>query len=176
MRRCVSKSEPPTGGMGRQPVPRGKVGPLGYRRSLAGNNNSAHAEPAGGALHHLLQQHGCGDHSVHRHCPAGHPPADHQAAEADAVHDGPAAKDARDTGPIRQGPAARFPGNHAPLPRGGRQPCRMPGAPGHPDADPVRPVPGADPDGVLSTGPPGGLGGKILRLDTVFPHLHRRAA
>ena len=162
--------------MERKPIPGSEVGPLGYRRSLARNNHPPHVEPAGGALHHLLQQHGHCDHSLYRHCPPGHPAADHKAATADAVNDGPAAKDAGNPGPLRPGPAAGFPGNHAALPGGGRQSRGLPGAAGHPDAHPVRAVPRSDTDGVLEAGPFGGLGGEVLRLDTLLSHLHRRAA
>ena len=162
--------------MGRKPIPGGEVGPLGYRRSLARNNHSPYVEPAGGALHHLLQQHGYCDHSFHRYCPRGHAPADHKAAEADAGNDGSAAKDAGDTGPLRPGPAAGFPGNDAAVPGGGRKPRWLPGAVDHPDAHPVRAVPRPDSDGLLEAGPPGGFGGEVLRLDTILPHLHGRAA
>ena len=162
--------------MERKPIPGGEVATLGYRRSLARNNHSPHVESAGGALHHLLQQHGYCDHPLHRHRPRGHPSVDHKAAEADAGNDGPAAKDAGNPGPLRPGPAAGFPGNDEALPGGGRQSRRLPGAIDHPDAHPVRAVPGPDTDGVLEAGPPGGPGREVLRLDTLFPHLHRRAA
>ena len=161
--------------MGEAPILSGEVGPLGYRRSLAGNNNQAHVEPAGGAVHHLLQQHGHSYHCFHDPCPLDHPPTDHQAAEADEVHDGPAAQDARDTGALRQGPSAGVLGDDEALPGGGCQPCGLPGPAGHPDAHPVRAVPGPDPDGVLAAGPPGGPVGKVLRVDTVLPDLYRCA-
>ena len=162
--------------MERKPIPGGEVGPLGYRRSLARNNHSPHVEPAGGALHHLLQQHGYCDHSLYRHCPPAHPSSDHKATAADAVNDGPAAKDAGNPGPLRPGPAAGFPGNDAALPGGGGQSRGLSGATGHPDAHPVWAVPRSDTDGVLEAGPPGGPGGEVLRLDTLLPHLHSRSS
>ena len=162
--------------MERNSVPGGEVGPLGYRRSLARNNHSPHVEPAGGALHHLLQQHGYCDHSLYRYCPRGHPSADHKATAADAGNDGPAAQDAGNPGPLRPGPAADLPGNNEALPGGGRQSRGLPGTVDHPDAHTVRAVPRSDSDCVLEAGPPGGPGGEVLRLDTLLPHLHRRAA
>ena len=162
--------------MERKPLPGGEVGPFGYRRSLARNNHSPPVESAGGALHHLLQQHGYRDHTLHGHCPVGHSSADHKAAAADAVDDGPAATDAGNPGPLRPRPSAGFPRNYEALPGGRRQSRGLSGTAGHPDAHPVRAVQGPDTDGVFEAGPPGGLGGEVLRLDTLLPDLHRRAA
>ena len=153
-----------------------KVGPFGNRRPLARNNNQAHVEPAGGAVHHLLQQHGHRNHCLHRYCPPGYSATNDQATAADAGNDRPATAHEGDTGPLRAGPPARFPRNHAPLPGGRRKPRRMSWSADHPDADSVRPFPRPHPDAVFSTGQPGCPGGKVLRLDSGFPHIHSRAA
>ena len=152
-----------------------KVGPFGNRRPLARNHNQAHVEPAGGAVHHLLQQHGRRNYCLHSNRPPDYSASHHQATAADAGNDRSTTAHARDTGALRAGPTAGFPGNHAPLPGGRRKPCGLSWTTGHPDANSVRPIPRPYPDAVFQARQPGGPGREILRLDTSFPHIHRRA-
>ena len=151
-----------------------KVGSIGNRRSLARDYYSPLVEPAGGAVHHLLQQHGHRDYRFHSHSSLGDAPSHHKAAAADAGHDRPAAADAGNPGTLQSRPATRIPRDDAPVPRGWRQPGGLPRSSGNPDADPVRAFPRTDPDIVFAARQPGGAGRKILCLDPCFPHLHRR--
>ena len=154
----------------------GKVGPFGYRRPLARNNHPALVESAGGAVYHLLQQHGHRHHRIHRHRPTGDTAPYHQAVAPDEGDDGSPAANAGNSGAILPRPPAGLPGNHEDVPGGRGEPSGLPWPAGNPDAHPVRPVPGADPDTVLPPRPPGGAVGKVLRLDSVLSHLYRRAA
>ena len=151
-----------------------KVGSIGNRRSLARDYYPPLVEPAGGAVHHLLQQHGHRNNRFHSHSSLGDAPSHHKAVATDAGHDRPAAANAGNPGTLQSGPATRLPGDDATVPRSRRQPGGLPWSSGYPDADPVRAFPRVDPDIVFAARQFGGAGREVLCLDPCFSHLHRR--
>ncbi len=131
----------------------------------------AHAQRTGGALHHLLQPGGCGNHPIHRLRPSHHSASDVEAAEADASHEFPATQAERDSRPLFPGPGPRVAGDHAPVPGGRGEPFRLPGPNDCPDAHPDRPVPGIDSDTFLPAGQPGWIFGEVVHLDPSRPNI-----
>ena len=138
-------------------------------------HNSAHAQFTGGAIHHVVQQHGFGYHRVDRDYTFGHDAADVEATQADAGYECPSTKAKRDSGPVRQRSVSNLPRNHAPLPRGRGKPYWLSGPYGRADAHPDWPLQGIDSDCVLKARRPGRPFGKALHLDSRGADLLRRA-
>lgn len=156
-----------------QPNKRGsEVGLFGgHFIPLDRTDNSAHAQRAGSALHHPIQQYGFSDHHPDRFHTAYHHAAHAETAQADAGHERAPAEAEGDSRPVFQGPVPRFPGDHAPVPGGRGQPVWLSGPDDRPDACFDRAVPGVDPDRVLQTGRPGWIIRKDVHLDTHRAHL-----
>ena len=129
-------------------------------------HNSAHAQLTGGAIHHVVQQHGSGYHRADRDYTSGHDAADVEATQADAGYECPSTKAKRDSGPVRQRSVSNLPRNHAPLPRGGGKPYWLSGPYGRADAHPDWPLQGIDSDCVLKARRLGRPFGKALHLDS----------
>lgn len=174
-RTAYASTNPPTdpsargaGGDGNQPnEPGSEVRLFGsHFIPLDRTDNSAHAKRTGGALHHVVQQHGFGDHRPHGRHPAGHDAVDPEAAEADAGHERLATQAEGDPRPVFKGPGAGVPGNDAPVPGSGGEPLRLPGPHDCPDADPSRPVPRFDSDGIFASRRLGRTVGEVVLLDT----------
>ena len=130
------------------------------------SNNSAHAQQPGGALHHLLQPDGSGDHRINHHHPAGDVAFDAEAVEADAGDEFAAAQAEGNSRPVFQRPFPGVPRDHAAVPGGRGEPLRLPGPNDCPDAHPDRTVPSVDPGCVLPTRQPGWPLGKVIYLDS----------
>ena len=137
--------------------------------------HSAHAQRTVGALHHLLQPVGCGDHHIHCVRPIGHAASDAEATEPDAGHERATAQAERDSRPALQRPVSSVAGDHASLPGGRCQPFWVPGPDDRPDAHPDRPIPGFDPDTFLPPRQLGRIVGKAVHLDTGRPNILGRA-
>ena len=135
-------------------------------------DNSAHAQRAGGALHHPLQQYGFSDHHPDRSHSAAHHAFNAEAAKADAGHEFVTAEAERDSRPVFQGQVTHLPGNHAPVQGGRGKPFWLSGTHDRPDAGPHRTVPGIDSDRVLQTRRPDWVIAKAVLLDTDRAHIY----
>ena len=139
-------------------------------------HHPADAQHFAGVVRHQLQPDGLGYHSVHHPGTPGHFAADAQTGAPDADDELPSTQDAGDQRPLRQRPGQGVAGNHAIVPGGWRQPHRLSGSAGGPDAHPHWPFSSTDSDAIQCPGRSGGAIGEALLLDTPLSDLLRRTA